>query len=73
MTIEDGSRTVYRNFLIFARSFAEVYVGEPLVYVNSLDNMAVAINQGSFAKAYGIGTGTNWKISMRKAPRLIYE
>jgi len=35
--------------------------------------MAVAINQGSFAKAYGIGTGTNWKLSLRKAPRLVYE
>ena len=73
VTIEDGTRTVYRNFLTFARSFGDVFVGEPLVYVNSLDCMAVAINQGSFAKAYGIGTGTNWKLSLRKAPRLVYE
>jgi S-adenosylmethionine hydrolase len=44
-------------------------VGEPLVYVNSLDCMAVAINQGSFAKAYAIGTGTSWKLSIARAPR----
>jgi S-adenosylmethionine hydrolase len=50
-----------------------VNVGESLVYLNSLSNMAVAINQGSFAQAYNIGTGTNWKITMRKAPRLVYE
>ena len=73
VTIEDGTRMLYKNFLTFARSFADVYVGEPLVYSNSLDCMAVAINQGSFAKAYGIGTGVNWKISLRKAPRLVYE
>ena len=73
VTIEDSTRTVYKNFLTFARSFADVFVGEPLVYVNSLDCMAVAINQGSFAKAYGIGTGTSWKLSLRKAPRLVYE
>lgn len=73
VTIEDGTRMLYKNFLTFARSFADVYVGEALVYVNSLDCMAVAINQGSFAKAYGIGTGVNWKISLRKAPRLVYE
>lgn len=73
VTIEDGTRTLYRNFLTYARSFADVFVGEPLVYSNSLDCMAVAINQGSFAKAYGIGTGTNWKISLRKAPKLVYE
>lgn len=73
ITIENGTRTLYKNILVYAKSFADVYVGEPLVYVNSLDNMAVAINQGSFANAYNIGTGTNWKISMRKAPRVIYE
>ena len=48
-------------------------VGEPLVYVNSLDCMAVAINQGSFARAYNIGTGNKWKIHIRRAPRVIYE
>ena len=68
VSIEDGTRTVYKNLLTYARSFADVYVGEPLVYVNSLDCMAVAINQGSFARAYGIGTGTNWKLSLRRAP-----
>lgn len=73
VAIEDSTRTVYKNFLTFAHSFSEVFVGEPLVYVNSLDCMAVAINQGSFAKAYGIGTGTSWKLSLRKAPRLVYE
>ena len=73
VAIEDGTRVVYQNLLTYARSFADVYVGEPLVYVNSLDCMAVAINQGSFAKAYGIGTGTNWKLALRKAPRLVYE
>lgn len=73
ITIENGTRTLYKNILVYAKSFADVYVGEPLVYANSLDNMAVAINQGSFAKAYNIGTGTNWTITMRKAPRIIYE
>ncbi|MEG0806196.1 MAG: S-adenosyl-l-methionine hydroxide adenosyltransferase family protein [Lachnospiraceae bacterium] len=73
ISIENETRTLYKNILTFAKSFADVYVGEPLVYVNSLDCMAVAINQGSFARAYNIGTGNKWKISMRKAPKLIYE
>ena len=71
--IQHDTRTVYKNFLVYAKSFADVNVGESLVYLNSLSNMAVAINQGSFAQAYNIGTGTNWKITMRKAPRLVYE
>lgn len=73
VTIEDGTRTVYQNLLTYARSFADVFVGEAVVYVNSLDCMAVAINQGSFAKAYGIGTGGAWRLLLRKAPAAVRE
>ena len=62
VTIENDTRTVYRNIITFARSFADVYVGEALTYINSLDCLAVAINQGSFARAYNIGTGNSWRI-----------
>lgn len=62
ITIENDTRCVYRNIILFAKSFADVYVGEALAYVNSLDCMAVAINQGSFARAYNIGTGNSWRI-----------
>lgn len=73
VSIKNDTREVYRNIMLYATSFAEVHVGETLVYVNSLDNLAVAINQGSFSKAYNIKTGTNWKITVRKAPKVIYE
>lgn len=62
ITIENDTRCVYRNIILYAKSFADVYVGEALAYVNSLDCMAVAINQGSFARAYNIGTGNSWRI-----------
>lgn len=67
VTIENNNRQVYKNAMTYGKSFAENRLGEPLVYVNSLDKLGVAINQGSFAKAYHIGTGTNWKITIRKA------
>lgn len=73
VAILNDTRSIYRNILTYAKSFADVYIGEPLVYVNSLDNIAVAINQGSFAKAYNIGTGNSWRIQLRKAPRIVYE
>ena len=62
ITIENDTRCVYRNMILFAKSFADVHVGEALAYVNSLDCVAVAINQGSFARAYNIGTGNAWRI-----------
>lgn len=67
IVISGDTRTVYHNIITYAHSFADVRVGEPLLYINSLDCMAVAINQGSFARAYNVGTGTNWKISIRRS------
>lgn len=64
ITIENDTRCVYRNIILFGKSFADVYVGEALAYVNSLDCVAVAINQGSFARAYNVGTGNSWRIRM---------
>ena len=67
IAIMNDTREVYRNIIRYAKSFADVYIGEPLIYVNSLDYIAVAINQGSFSKAYNVLTGSNWKISVKKA------
>ncbi|MDR1548512.1 MAG: S-adenosyl-l-methionine hydroxide adenosyltransferase family protein [Hungatella sp.] len=66
-------KKVYQNIILFAKSFADVKVGEPLVYINSLVNIGVAVNQDSFSNLYHIGTGEDWTIEIRKAPRVIYE
>lgn len=73
VSILNDGRTIYNNMMTYGRSFADMHIGEPLVYVNSLDNIGIAINQGSFAKAYRIGTGTSWEVTIRKAPRIVYE
>ncbi len=67
--VENSTRVFYRNHVVFMKSFADAYIGEPLVYVNSLDYMALAINQGSFAKAYGVETGTEWSITLQKVQK----
>ena len=56
---------VYQNQVVYQHSFAEVPVGSPLLYINSVYRVGIAINQGSFARAYNVGTGTNWKIRIR--------
>lgn len=66
VTITHNNQQVYKNHINYVRSFAESRLGEPLLYVNSLDNIGVALNQGSFANAYHIRTGSNWKISICK-------
>ena len=66
VAIEHDSVRVYENKMIYGRSFADNDIGEPLIYINSLDNVAVAINQDSFAEKCQIGTGNGWKIYIRK-------
>jgi S-adenosylmethionine hydrolase len=73
VTVHHCKKKVYKNLMTYGRSFADIGVGEPLVYVNSIDHLGIAINQGSFAKTYSIGTGLNWCISIRKAPNVIYS
>lgn len=73
VTIENNEQQVYKNIMTYGRTFADSRLGEPLLFVNSVDKLGVAINQGSFAKAYHIGTGLNWKIIVRKAPQVVYN
>ncbi len=66
VSIFNNAMLVYQNTITYGRSFADVMVGGAIVYTNSLFRMGIAINQGSFAKAYNIGTGQQWKVAMRK-------
>ncbi|MBC1563307.1 SAM hydrolase/SAM-dependent halogenase family protein [Listeria booriae] len=66
LTIETDTRQIYQNYVTYGRSFADLRVGDALIYVNSLDNLGIGINQGSFVDAYKIGTGTNWLVTIKK-------
>ncbi|GIN20767.1 SAM hydrolase/SAM-dependent halogenase family protein [Siminovitchia fordii] len=67
VTIKHESAIVFEQEMVYGRSFAATEKGESLIYINSLDNIAVAINQQSFAKKYKIGTGVDWKVFIKKS------
>ncbi len=48
----------------YQRTFGEVPIGKPLVYINSLLNLAVALNQRSYAAAHQIESGPDWFIEI---------
>jgi S-adenosylmethionine hydrolase len=50
----------------YQRTFGEVPAGKPLVYVNSLLNLAVALNLGSYAATHKIESGPDWFIEIGK-------
>ncbi len=60
--ISHGDETVFDETLPYLDTFGAVEIGEPLVYLNSLNNVSLALNQGSFAAAHGIGSGSDWNV-----------
>ncbi len=52
--------------LPFVATFGAVAVGKPLLYMNSLDSVSLAINQGNFAEHYQVGSGPDWSIQIRR-------
>ena len=64
--IFNANKCVYEADILYGRSFSDVKIGAPIVYMNSVNHMAVAINQGNFAYAYRIGVGSPWQISFTK-------
>jgi len=65
--IRQGERLVADIVAPYRRTFGEVPPGEPLVYVNGLLDMAVAINLGDFAKRHGVESGPDWRIELAPA------
>lgn len=67
VTISNHDLIVYQNQIVYGKSFADVRLGSPIIYINSVYRVGIAINQGSFAKAYNVGVGQQWKVEIRKA------
>lgn len=61
ITDPDGAHR-FAGDVPFARTFADVGVGEAVLYVNSVGRMAVALNQASFAERFDIASGPGWRV-----------
>ena len=50
-------RAGVRRAMSYVSTFGDVPEGEPLLYLNSVDDVALAINWGDFAQTYGVESG----------------
>lgn len=64
--IFNANKCVYENDIVYGHSFSDVKIGAPIVYMNSVYHMALALNQGNFADAHRIGVGSSWTITFTK-------
>jgi S-adenosylmethionine hydrolase len=66
LKILKGGEEVLNLTVPYVHTFGDVAVGKPLLYLNSLDSVSLAINQKSFAKEYGVGSGPEWSVQIRR-------
>lgn len=66
--IYDADIRKFHGLLPFVKTFSDVVQHQPLAYLNSLLNFAVAINMGDFAKQHQINSGPGWRIIVQKSP-----
>ncbi|GAA7573853.1 S-adenosyl-l-methionine hydroxide adenosyltransferase family protein [Helicobacter pylori] len=69
VTISKGSKKKYEGKMPYVASFGGVLEGQPLVYLNSLLNVSVALNRDNFAQKYQIKSGADWNIDIKKCAK----
>jgi S-adenosylmethionine hydrolase len=68
VVIRHEEREMYRGTMPYARTFGDVAEGTPLLYVNSLLNVAFALNRGNFSQKFGLSAGGDWSATVTRAP-----
>jgi len=64
--ISHGGKVVDKVTAPFAKTFGDVPKGQPLVYINSLLNVSVALNMGDYAHDHGVASGGDWSIRIHR-------
>jgi S-adenosylmethionine hydrolase len=66
IAIFNDGKEVLTQTLPYFPTFGRVPVGEPLLYLNSLNNVSLAINQGNYSETFHIQSGASWSIRIEK-------
>lgn len=69
VTISEGSQQKYAGKMPYVASFGDVPEGQPMVYLNSLLNVSVALNMDNFAQKHQVASGADWNIDVKKCTK----
>lgn len=65
--IKEGEKILWEGKMLYVRTFGDVAVGAPLLYLNSVLCVSFALNQDSFAARHQIASGPSWRVRISKA------
>lgn len=66
VTIRNGDQLAFEGQMPFAATFGDVPKGAPLIYINSLGNVAIGLNMDSFAATHAISSGAAWSVEISR-------
>lgn len=69
--IKNNGKVVFKEKVVYVNTFGGVSEGVPLIYFNSLMELAIALNQGNFAEKYCVEGKEDWTISVEKIDKNI--
>ena len=67
LVVNHQSRVVFDKTTPFHQSFGYVPIGDPIIYNNEINRVAVALNQGSLIDIYHLSYGPEWTVTFEKA------
>ncbi len=65
--IKEKEKTLWEGKMPYVRTFGDVALNEPLLYLNSVLCVSFAINQDSFAAVHKIASGPHWRVKIAQA------
>jgi S-adenosylmethionine hydrolase len=66
LKVFNKGKLIHESDAPYSETFGSVPEGKPLAYLNSLLQLSFALNMGSFADAYKIGSGSDWSVEVTK-------
>lgn len=66
LTVRHEGKVVFKEKLLFQKSFGFAKKGEAMIYNNELMRVSLAVNQGSFSETYHLDFGPDWEVEFEK-------
>lgn len=66
VTVYHNKQKVYSGTMPYCSTFGSVPEGKPLLYLNSLMQLAFALNMGNFSAVHKVYSGSDWSVEVKK-------
>ena len=66
VTVYHNKQKIYSGIMPYCTTFGSVPEGKPLLYLNSLMQVAFALNMGNFSLQHKIYSGSEWTVEVKK-------